>query len=403
MPTASARQSDINDFIEISGNPISKVGVFQYSGAQISADLDPNKIYNVYRPAEELNNEETIASFRLLPWTDEHAMLGSEDEGLMPAERKGVHGVIGETVYFEEPYLKANLKVFSEGLAKLIQDGKRELSIGYRCLYELRSGVYDGQQYDAIQRDIRGNHLALVEEGRSGSDVAVLDHFKITLDSKGLTMPKMKDEDTMKKDGETCKDDNERQIPTIESLSERIDQLMEIVGGLQSGEGRNKVLDDGEPEKFVKREDNIDESAEAAAKKEEKESEAGDESEEEKKDKDEDKKDSMDARFRKMSQTLDSLRENATKEVLKEVSQRNALVEKLSQHIGTFDHADKTLGEVVSYGVKALKLQCERGQEAAMLNGFLAGAKVNSRPAYAHDSVEIESNDQIEEFLNGSA
>ena len=123
--TMSAREEDINGWIEIQGNPISKVGVFPYMGHQIDPSLDPDKIYNVYRPESELSNPETIDSFKLVPWTDEHEMLGKESDGLMPAEKKGIHGVIGQDVYFEDGYLKANLKVFSEKLAKLIDSEKK--------------------------------------------------------------------------------------------------------------------------------------------------------------------------------------------------------------------------------------------------------------------------------------
>src|SRR5574337_242989 len=185
----SARMEDINGFVEIQGNPLSKVGVFPYLGCQIDPALQPDKIYYVYRPEEELSNPECIKSFRLSPWIDEHIMLG---EGGVPAEQKGVEGVIGENVYYDAPYLKGNLKIFSNSLANLIENGKKELSIGYRCLYELTPGVYNGQRYDAIQRCIRGNHVALVTEGRAGPDVAVLDSFKITLDE--AIMDQLKDQ-----------------------------------------------------------------------------------------------------------------------------------------------------------------------------------------------------------------
>lgn len=82
---ASAREYDINGWAEIKGNPISKVGVFPYLGSQIDKSLIPDKIYQVYRPMEELNNPETINSFKLVPWTDEHEMLG---KGMTPAEKK---------------------------------------------------------------------------------------------------------------------------------------------------------------------------------------------------------------------------------------------------------------------------------------------------------------------------
>ena len=53
----SAREHDINGWAEIKGNPISKVGVFPYSGQQIAPDLEPDKIYNVFRSEKELNNQ----------------------------------------------------------------------------------------------------------------------------------------------------------------------------------------------------------------------------------------------------------------------------------------------------------------------------------------------------------
>lgn len=192
----SAREVDVNGYITIKDNPISKVGVFQYSGAQIGTPeqieqgiIDPAKIYNVFRPAEELSAPECIESFKLVPWTNEHAMLGPSNKGLTPAEQKGVSGVTGEEVYFdpEDGYLKSNLKVFSESMANLIQqNAKKELSMGYRCVYDLIQGEYNGEKYDAVQRKLRGNHLALVESGRAGPDVAVLDHFKFTLDENEI-------------------------------------------------------------------------------------------------------------------------------------------------------------------------------------------------------------------------
>src|SRR5690606_34472966 len=59
---SSARQYDINGWPEIKNNPLSKVGVFPYPGAQISPKLDPEKIYMVYRSAQELENPECIES-----------------------------------------------------------------------------------------------------------------------------------------------------------------------------------------------------------------------------------------------------------------------------------------------------------------------------------------------------
>src|SRR5579872_3852645 len=142
----SKREQDINGWLEIKNNPISKVGVFAYSGAQISEELEPDKIYNVYRPEEELSSEECINSFKLIPWIDEHVMLGNDDENLTPAEKKGIEGVIGEEVYFKYPYLLGNIKVFSGNMRNNIDNEKKELSIGYRCEYDISAGTFNGIQ-----------------------------------------------------------------------------------------------------------------------------------------------------------------------------------------------------------------------------------------------------------------
>jgi len=46
--------------------------------------------------------------------------------------------------------------------------GLKELSLGYNLDLDETPGVWNGQRYDAIQRNIRINHLALVREARAG-------------------------------------------------------------------------------------------------------------------------------------------------------------------------------------------------------------------------------------------
>lgn len=352
-----------SNFFEIQDNPITKVGVFPYSGAQISPNLDPDKLYNVYRSAEELSNPETIESFRLLPFIDEHAMLGAKNDGLTPAEKKGIHGVIGEQVRFdpESQFLLSNIKIFSDGLSKKIDvDGKKEISAGYYCDFIDEPGIYDGQSYDFVQKNMRGNHIALVNEGRSGPDVAVRDHLKFSFDSKEL---KMADKD-MEKEKEDMAEDAEE---SSKELSEKA-----------KAEGDSKAKDEaGEYTKFVNKADVVDEDEDKKKSEDE---------DEEKKKGDCSKPAGMDA----MEKTF-----------MVRSAQKQALVEKLSSHIGTFDAADKTLNEVVKYGMDKLRLKCEPGHEKAMLEGFLAGAKLRpvATPTFAGDS-KIDSG-CVDNFIQG--
>lgn len=174
----SQRIYDSNGWLYIPKNPISKAGVFPYLGSEIGAP-EPARIYNVLRPPEEL--EKAAETFRLIPIIDEHELLGSI--GTSTDERTPA-GTTGEIVTYEHPFLYSSLKFTSDAIQKQIDLGKIELSPAYTCDWVPESGEYEGIPYDYKQVIKHGNHLALVEKGRTGRDVAVLDHY--ALDTGGL-------------------------------------------------------------------------------------------------------------------------------------------------------------------------------------------------------------------------
>jgi len=355
----SARTSDANGWFEVQGNPISKAGVFPYLGRSIrvAPDMpqpDPARAYNVYRPAEELADPACIESFRLIPWTDEHTMLGPESLGMTPAERKGVQGVIGENVYFDGEYLRANIKCFAEALAQLIQSGKRELSAGYRCVYEYAPGVApDGTAYDYVQRRIRGNHVALVDEGRCGPEVAVLDEavdfFTFTFDAQEAT--------AMPDEPKKTIDVNSLTVAEFLALSK---EMAPILAQLQ------KEPDGDEPKPAPAAAD-TDPAATPAA------------------NPDEDTP-TMDARDKELADLRAQVAALTAKPdaaaILADRRAAAALASDLSRHIGTFDHADKSLAEVAQYGAEKLGIACDAAEAVAVVKGYLAGAKPQA-PAVA--------------------
>ncbi len=358
----SHRNTDINKYIEVKGNPISKVGVFQYSGMAVG-NPDKDKIFNVYRPEEELNNQETIDSFKLIPFVDDHTMLGEAKDGFVTAEEKGVHGVIGENVYFQDGYLMANLKIFSDKIKELIDNGKKELSAGYRCIYEKASGVFNGEHYDYIQRNIRGNHLALVAQGRMGPEVAVLDHLTFTFDEKELL--EMSDIEKMK--------------ATIDGMEDKINKLIGTVAELVKSdkEVHKEVGDEEETKKEEEKEEKKVEDEDEEKKEELKDDKKSEDETEEKEEKKEDK--GMDA-------------SELVRQTVKMLSARDALASKLSSHIGTFDSADMTLSDVAKYGAKKLGLDCQEGQEVSAIAGFMHNRPVpNKKSSFAADKSESSS------------
>lgn len=169
------KQVDHNSFWLIRQNPITKIGVFPYLGRQISEDLEPSKIYQVLRPESELFAKEALESFNGLPITIGHALLGPKTEGFTPAEDKGVDGTTGTTAERKGDKVVNDIKLFSERIKDEVNNGKKELSAGYFCDFVPEKGVWHGRAYDFVQRNIRGNHIALVDKGRSGHDVRVMD------------------------------------------------------------------------------------------------------------------------------------------------------------------------------------------------------------------------------------
>ena len=357
----TARIHDDNGWFQVRDNPISKSGIFEYLGSEIGAPI-PDKVYRVWRPAKELADPACIESFKLVPWVDDHTMLG--DKGV-PAEYKGVHGVIGEDVYFDGKYLNGNLKVFSDTLSNNIEIGKTELSLGYACEYSFRPGITpDGERYDAIQHTIRGNHLASVDEGRMGKEVAVLDHATITFDSGALV--KMKEDEMKEKEGGM--DMGEEM--TLSQLTDVVKQIMPMLGKM-----KEVMAMMGGEEKPAMEMDNESMDMEHDAEDMEKESM------DEEKDDGMDKKDGMDSAallkeikgLRKEVGQLKKSQASAmdSKSIMESFSKRDALASKLEQHVGTFDHSMKTLEEVAAYGVEKLALPCEAGGEVAALNAAL--------------------------------
>lgn len=176
-----AKKVDANGYWYIKHNPVSKEGVFPYLGHTISEDCEPNKIYKVYRPAKTLKESVDSWDNPPKPFIDDHEMLG---EGFTAIDERPVQGIIYNPVC-EDGVLYCDIAVYSEDLKHNIENGKKELSLGYFCKYRKQRGVFKGEVYDYVQEDMVGNHIALVDAGRCGSDVKVFDR-KCTMDSMSL-------------------------------------------------------------------------------------------------------------------------------------------------------------------------------------------------------------------------
>lgn len=375
MTMASKRKHDKNGWVEIPMNPISKIGVFPYLGSEIGAP-NPDQIYYVYRSEEELSRPETIDSFKLLPFVDDHEWLGANGTA---AEKKGIQGVIGEQVIYEAPYLKANLKILSNAALSTIDSGKIELSPAYDCDYEQSSGSFDGQSYDYKQVGIIANHLALVQEGRTGKDIRVLDHKTFTVDLKENTMTLA---ELLAAIAELSAEDKAKLLDSLkptedESPEEKTeDELTD-----SEEEAQASVLESVAEVLTAAAEQDADAVAEAAADIVE-EAPALEEAAQ--------AMDSMRKQIKKLQGQIQSMDEGA---ILKRIAKRDELVARVKPHTGTFDHAMMTHDAVAQYGVKKLGIKCAPGTEAIALDAWLQGQK----PVMSQKAMDSKSTNSLKD------
>ena len=183
----SVRSVDENGFLHVKISPLTRVQVAPYYGKEIpgwrSLGLDPDKIYKGYRPESELKKATTIESINGIPIQLRHHPDFAED----PAKDTRI-GATGTDGKYASPYLMNSLHFFDKKARDLIEsEALRELSLAYRYKPDFTPGkTEDGQEYDFIMRDISGNHLALVEQGRAGHEVLVYDSKRSDMDREEI-------------------------------------------------------------------------------------------------------------------------------------------------------------------------------------------------------------------------
>lgn len=147
-----------------------RTGIQIYTGAEVGKP--ELAMVRVYRPEAEVFSSDSLASFSHIPVTDDHPSVA-----VSAANWKDL--AVGETsgeVLRDGHRLRIPLIVKDAAAVSKVQAGKRELSAGYTCDLAFESGTTpEGEAYDAIQRNIRANHLAIVQRGRAGTECRIGD------------------------------------------------------------------------------------------------------------------------------------------------------------------------------------------------------------------------------------
>lgn len=389
---------DRNDFWFINKNPITKVGVFPYLGKQISADCEPDRIYMVLRPKEELFKRETLDSLKLLPLVDEHTMLGKD---YTAPEDKGIDGILGEQVVHDDDTIYTDIKIFSEDMKDKIRDGKKELSLGYFCSYDKQEGTYKGQRYDYVQRNIIGNHLALVDKGRMGSDVRVYDK---AIENKVYCCDSLQDIDINKMEykkntGEKKMAEEKKQVETKDEDKRK---LIDEIGGMCKEAGMTEeqirtII--GKAEKIAYNSSEAGKGTDEDDDKKDEKKPAKDKcSKDEEKDKKEEVKDEEEKKEEKKGISED--------EMFELIAKRDELAKGVEKVVGTFDYSKMSTKQVAKYACDKLEIKAEKGQEISAVLGYLKGVEKQQKVVVtiknAQDSADNSSNEDFEEYMKNA-
>jgi hypothetical protein len=147
--------------------PIGRTGWMEYYGQELPSDFNEpyGTLCKVYRSPEELFSEATMSSFEGKSVTNTHPTENLDITTTPMLERGHM-----QNIRRDGDFLIADLIIKDAGLLSEIQNNiKREVSCGYDCIWQkIGDGKYE-------QKNIIGNHVAVVQNGRAGSKVAIHD------------------------------------------------------------------------------------------------------------------------------------------------------------------------------------------------------------------------------------
>lgn len=230
-----------------------------YLGEEIGET--PGKIYKVFRDESEVFNNETIKSFEGKPLTLTHP---SDEVNATNWKNEAIGHI--QNVRREGNFLVADAYINDEDAIKIIKEqGLKEVSCGYESKLIKRDGKI-------WQTNIRGNHLAVVTEGRAGKECKLGDTKK---QRKGKFMNFIDMLKAALKKAQKTKDSNEAQKAKdsedlkAEEIQEQNADVIELLQeALNGAEALNSELEATKTElsdlKKQKDSDNTNENTEMA-------------------------------------------------------------------------------------------------------------------------------------------
>lgn len=146
-----------------------RTGIQDYAGYEVGKP--DQRIVRVFRPESEVFSADSLRSFAGSPVTMNHPPESvTTDNWKQYAVGQTDNEVVRDGEAVRVPFMLRDA-----GAIRQVEGGKREISMGYACDLAFESGEHNGQAYDAVQRNIRINHLAIVDQARGGPTLRIGD------------------------------------------------------------------------------------------------------------------------------------------------------------------------------------------------------------------------------------
>lgn len=152
---------------------VARTGIQMYKGRELGKPEIDNVA--VYRPPSEVFAPDAMHSMAHRPVTLHHPNVPVTAKNW----KQYAKGHTGDEVVRDGDSVRVPMVLMDADTIQSVLDGTRELSMGYSTDLKWEPGVTsDGQKYDAIQTQIRANHLAVVPVARGGSSLRLGDGMK---------------------------------------------------------------------------------------------------------------------------------------------------------------------------------------------------------------------------------
>ena len=179
----------INNFnhMNIDDCVLTEEGIFGYLGSELGNGLEPNKIYQVYRPLNEI--KKVVEQFNTLPIVDEHNWVGTDttDNTDKSPKDKTIGTTGGDAKLNDKGQIINSLKIWYKDGVDLIESNiKKGLSAGYTYQIDKTPGEWNGNDYELSMKNMNVNHIALVQDPRVQN--AIVQDSNFINKQKGKTM-----------------------------------------------------------------------------------------------------------------------------------------------------------------------------------------------------------------------